>query len=190
MMKKLSKRAMSVLLAIGVLLSANIVGVSALDVKKDTEAVKTEVYADSNSNSEYVEPEYERADYMTDQQYQNLGFSSLEDPALFDENDTSNPLEGYEVSILSELYMGQGGYGKDYTADARIMENAKNYGDLDIDSLKKNILASNSSYINDANNGKNWQYQSSVTAAIKLGDLSSDEFIPDSVIQKIGRAHV
>lgn len=183
MMKKLSKRAMSVLLAIGVLLSANIVGVSALDVKKDTEAVKTEVYADSNSNSEYVEPEYERADYMTDQQYQNLGFSSLEDPALFDENDTSNPLEGYEVSILSELYMGQGGYGKDYTADARIMENAKNYGDLDIDSLKKNTLASNSSYINDANNGKNWQYQSSVTAAVKLGDLSSDEFIPDSVIQ-------
>lgn len=183
MIKKISMRVISVLLAIGVPLSANIVQVSASNEKNDTKAIKTEVYADSNSNPEYVKPEYERADYMTKQQYQNLGFSSLDDPSLFDKNDTSNPLDGYETSILSELYMGRGGYKENYKADASIMENAKTYEVLNINSLQKNSLASNGSYINDNSNGGKWKYQSSVTAAIKLGDLNSDEFIPDSIIQ-------
>lgn len=181
MLKRLSKKAISILLMITVLLSSNVLLVSALSDMKDTntDTDKKSVRSAASSPWEYVEPEYERADYMTSQQYKDLGFSLTKDPDLFDEEDDSNPLDGYEASILSELYMGRGGYDKDYEADAHIMENAKNYDGLSVSSLINNSLASNSSYINQ----DSWQYQSSVTAAIKLGKLNPNEYIPDSLIQ-------
>ncbi|MGN1202180.1 MAG: hypothetical protein ACI4RF_02720, partial [Eubacterium sp.] len=183
MIKKFSKRAMAILLSLVILLSVNVVQVLASIIENDTDTANTPAYTVGSSPSEYVEPEYARADYMTEQQYQNLGFSSLNDPESFDENDSSNPFEGYTVSVLSELYMGRGGYSKDYACDASIMENSKSYDGLNIDSLSNNILASNDCYINDAADNGKWQYQSSVTVAVKLGDLSSGEYIPDSIIQ-------
>lgn len=181
-------KAISLILTSGILLQAFVLpATAASDNAKTAEstsvASKTAKNTTAASPYDYVEPQYENASYMTDQQYKDLGFSSLNDPKEFSESDKSNPLEGYTPSILSELYMGRGGYGKDYTADAKIFENAKSYNDLNINTLGNNTLAKNDSYINDANNGKKWQYQSSTTAAIKLGDLSSKEYIPDSVIQ-------
>lgn len=71
-----------------------------------------------------------RADYMSKEQYSQLGFNSLPEPDAFDQNDTTNPLEGYKPSILSEIYMGQGNYSKGDACEAYIMENAKDYENL------------------------------------------------------------
>lgn len=182
MFTKNFRKVISIILTLGLLVPTIMIPASAVELKTETVSEASDSPKDV-SPYDYTEPQYENTDYMSEQQYKDLGFSSLTDPDEFSESDQSNPLDGYETSILSELYMGRGGYSKDYSADARIFENAETYGDLSIDSLNKNILASNGSYINDANNGKKWQYQSSVTEAVKLGDLSSKEFIPDSVIQ-------
>lgn len=182
MENKISKNVLSVLLTLSIFSSAFILPTSATEIESTTKTEKEVTAGTGSSDSEYVEPEYEQTDYMTEQQYQDLGFSSLEDPSLFDESDTSNPLEGYEASILSELYMGRGGYGADYTADAHLMENAATYDDLDLNSFENRTLARNSKYPHDANDGGDWNYQSSTTATIKLGDLSGSDYIPDSII--------
>lgn len=73
---------------------------------------------------------------MSKEQYSQLGFNSLPEPDAFDQNDTTNPLEGYKPSILSEIYMGQGNYSKGDACEAYIMENAKDYENLTMKNSK------------------------------------------------------
>lgn len=176
MLKKFSMKTLSVFLAMCISSSMFAVSANALNDNKITSKA---VPAEGQSE----EDEY-RGDYMTKDQYSQLGFNSLEDPELFDESDTTNPLEGYKPSILSELYMGQGNHDKYDVCEAYVMENAANYDGLDIEKFKSNKLSYSNKYENDkANGGGQWQYQTSTTRSIKLGDLSRGDYIKDSIIQ-------
>lgn len=181
-LKEISAKSLSVILSVCFLSSSVFVGsVNAVDYNTSTKDNGISSY--SEVKDEFDEAG-DRADYLSKEQYSQLGFSSLTDPDAFDENDTSNPLEGYEPSILSEIYIGEGNHDGGDKARAYIAENAKDYDSLDIQTLKNNNLSYSDSYYNQkgTNNGR-WQYQSSITKSIKLGDLSSDTYIKDSIIQ-------
>lgn len=182
-LKEISAKSLSVVLSACLLSSSVFVGsANAVDYSK-TSSKDSETSSYSETKDEFDEAG-DRADYLSKEQYSQLGFSSLTDPELFDENDTSNPLEGYEPSILSEIYIGEGNHDGGDKARAYIAENAKDYDSLDIQTLKNNNLSYSDSYYNQkgTNNGR-WQYQSSITKSMKLGDLSSDTYIKDSIIQ-------
>lgn len=184
MLKNFSVKTLSVFLAMCI--SSSMLAVPASAVGDYKTASENNLTSKSNEEQTSSQDEFEgddRADYMSKDQYSQLGFDELTDPELFDENDTTNPLEGYEPSILSELYMGQGNYGKNYECNAYIMENANSYDDLDIEKFKNNTLSYSDRYYNDKYNNGAWYYQSSVTKSIKLGDLSKGNYIKDSIIQ-------
>lgn len=181
MLKEFSVKTLSVILSMCIASAALTIPVGA--VSNGNTSVESDEKL-TGSSVEQFEEAGDRADYMSKEQYSQLGFSSLTDPDAFDENDTSNPLEGYEPSILSEIYIGEGNHDGGDKAKAYIAENAKDYDNLDIYKLKDNHLSYSDSYYNQkgTNDGR-WQYQSSITKSIKLGDLSSSNYIKDSIIQ-------
>lgn len=183
MLKEFSIKALSILLTTCISSSMFAVSATALNNEKtNTEIIPVQESSKKTISSE-SQTEDGRADYMSKEQYSQLGFTSLQDPGLFDENDTTNPLEGYKPSILSELYMGQGNYSKGDACEAYIMENAKDYENLTMKKLKDNKLSYTDRYYNDKAHGGKWQYQTSTTRSIKLGDLSGENYIKDSIIQ-------
>lgn len=126
---------------------------------------------------------YSQEDYMSKDQYAALGFSGLSDPAVFSEADTTNPMEGYQPQILSELFVGQMPIdGTPYKGNMKILENGKTFDDT----FKENggfslggTLVELKNY-NSQENGR--EYQTSSTVPIKLGDLSQSVNIKDSVV--------
>lgn len=185
MLKEFSIKALSILLTTCISSSMFAVSATALNNEKtSTEIIPVQESIKKTISSESQTEDDGRADYMSKEQYSQLGFNSFQDPELFDENDTTNPLEGYKPSILSELYMGQGNHSKGDVCEAYILENAKDYNSLDIETFKKNKLSYSNQYKNDkANAGGKRQYQTSTTRSIKLGDLSKEDYIKDSIIQ-------
>lgn len=185
MLKEFSIKALSIFLTMCISSSMFAVSANALNNEKtSTESIPVQKNSQKSVSSESQTEDDGRADYMSKEQYSQLGFNSLPDPELFDENDTTNPLEGYKPSILSELYMGQGNHSKGDVCEAYIMENAKDYNSLDIETFKKNKLSYSNQYKNDKANARGKrQYQTSTTRSIKLGDLSREDYIKDSIIQ-------
>ena len=185
MLKEFSVKALSILLTMCISSSMFAVSANALNnEKKGTESIPVQKSSQKSVSSESQTEDDCRADYMSKEQYSQPGFNSLQDPELFDENDTTNPLEGYKPSILSELYMGQGNHSKGDVCEAYILENAKDYNSLDIETFKKNKLSYSNQYKYDKANARGKrQYQTSTTRSIKLGDLSREDYIKDSIIQ-------
>lgn len=180
MLKNISIKVLSILLTTCISSSMFAVSATALNNEKtSTEIIPVQESIKKTISSE----ENGRADYMSKEQYSQLGFNSLPDPELFDENDTTNPLEGYKPSILSELYMGQGNYSKGDACEAYIVENVKDYENLSMEKLKDNKLSYTDRYHNDKAHGGKWQYQTSTTRSIKLGDLSGEDYVKDSIVQ-------
>lgn len=180
MLKEFSIKALSILLTACISSSMFAVSATALNNEK----TNTEIIPVQESSKKTISSEEDgRADYMSKEQYSQLGFNSLPEPDAFDQNDTTNPLEGYKPSILSEIYMGQGNYSKGDACEAYIMENAKDYENLTMKKLKDNKLSYTDRYYNDKAHGGKWQYQTSTTRSIKLGDLSGENYIKDSIIQ-------
>lgn len=180
MLKEFSIKALSILLTACISSSMFAVSATALNNEKTS----TEIIPVQESIKKTISSEEDgRADYMSKEQYSQLGFNSLPEPDAFDQNDTTNPLEGYKPSILSEIYMGQGNYSKGDACEAYIMENAKDYENLTMKKLKDNKLSYTDRYYNDKAHGGKWQYQTSTTRSIKLGDLSGENYIKDSIIQ-------
>lgn len=180
MLKNFSIKVLSILLTTCISSSMFAVSATALNNEKtSTEIIPVQESIKKTISSE----ENGRADYMSKEQYSQLGFNSLPDPGLFDENDTTNPLEGYKPSILSELYMGQGNYSKGDACEAYIVENVKDYENLSMKKLKDNKLSYTDRYYNDKAHGGKWQYQTSTTRSIKLGDLSGEDYVKDSIVQ-------
>lgn len=180
MLKNISIKVLSILLTMCISSSMFAVSATALNNEKtNTEIIPVQESIKKTISSE----ENGRADYMSKEQYSQLGFNSLPDPELFDENDTTNPLEGYKPSILSELYMGQGNYSKGDACEAYIVENVKDYENLSMKKLKDNKLSYTDRYYNDKAHGGKWQYQTSTTRSIKLGDLSGEDYVKDSIVQ-------
>ena len=180
MFKNVSIKVLSILLTTCISSSMFAVSATALNNEK----TNTEIIPVQESSKKTISSEEDgRADYMSKEQYSQLGFNSLPDPELFDENDTTNPLEGYKPSILSELYMGQGNYSKGDACEAYIVENVKDYENLSMKKLKDNKLSYTDRYYNDKAHGGKWQYQTSTTRSIKLGDLSGEDYVKDSIVQ-------
>lgn len=180
MFKNVSIKVLSILLTTCISSSMFAVSATALNNEK----TNTEIIPVQESSKKTISSEEDgRADYMSKEQYSQLGFNSLPDPELFDENDTTNPLEGYKPSILSELYMGQGNYSKGDACEAYIVENVKDYENLSMEKLKDNKLSYTDRYHNDKAHGGKWQYQTSTTRSIKLGDLSGEDYVKDSIVQ-------
>lgn len=184
-METVKKRVISVLLMMCMVFSMPGVNSSAQEINPESTQTDLTYMGTKDSENTGNTSEYQNADYMTGEQYKELGFSSLKAPEAFDENDTSNPLEDYSPSILSELYMARGGYDTNYGVSGFLMENAKTYDDLEMSKFVDNKLSSLNNYVYDKNHkdNYNWQYQSSATVAIKLGDLSTEKYIKDSIIQ-------
>ena len=183
MLKEFSIKALSILLTTCISSSMFAVSATALNNEKtSTEIIPVQESIKKTISSE-SQTEDGRADYMSKEQYSQLGFNSLPDPDAFDQNDTTNPLEGYKPSILSEIYMGQGNYSKGDACEAYIVENVKDYENLTMKKLKDNKLSYTDRYYNDKAHGGKWQYQTSTTRSIKLGDLSGENYIKDSIIQ-------
>ena len=121
MLKEFSVKALSILLTMCISSSMFAVSANALNnEKKGTESIPVQKISQKSVSSESQAEDDGRADYMSKEQYSQLGFNSFQDPELFDENDTTNPLEGYKPSILSELYMGQGNHSKGDVCEAWI----------------------------------------------------------------------
>lgn len=182
---KIIKRVISVSLMTCMLFSMPGISLAAQEVNPENVQTALINIEDRGTENKSDGSKYENMNYMTDEQYKDLGFTSLKDPEAFDEGDTSNPMENYEPSILSELYMARGGYDTNYGVSGFLMENAKTYDDLHMSKFMDNKLSSLNNYVYDKNHkdNYNWQYQSSTTVAIKLGDLSTGKYIKDSIIQ-------
>ena len=122
MFKNVSIKVLSILLTTCISSSMFAVSATALNNEK----TNTEIIPVQESSKKTISSEEDgRADYMSKEQYSQLGFNSLPEPDAFDQNDTTNPLEGYKPSILSEIYMGQGNYSKGDACEAYIMEMPK-----------------------------------------------------------------
>lgn len=185
MLKNFSVKTLSVFLAMCI--SSSMLAVPASAVGDYKTASENNLTSKSNEEQTSSQDEFEgdnRADYMSKDQYSQLGFGELKNPDLFDESDTTNPLEDYKPSILSEIYIGQGNYSGGDVCESYIVENAKDYNNLSMSKLKDNKLSYSNQYYKDKKNGGGrWQYQSSITKSIKLGNLSGENYIKDSIIQ-------
>ena len=93
----------------------------------------------------------DRQDNLSASQYSSFGFNDLSAPSTFDSSDTTNPLQGYTPTTLSELYVGQTNRNDDlpdFAGNFFIAENpsSASSSSLNLDNLAKNTIGSTQSY--------------------------------------------
>ena len=210
-MKNLLRRSLPILLTVMILTSlfgtafqtAFAVGSDETMPDSDTEVLpETNENADEVTNYDGEQDDLSKinaSDFMTEEQYSALGFSldretdfkaiTDEDGNVIDSDESSDavdPLDGYETNTINELFMGEGNRSKDWEQKGYLLQTAKDYPTSytnvkDSDSYFFGAFSQQSNIDYSDNAGRNYQFQ--ITEAIKIGNLNTDDYIPDSVIQ-------
>lgn len=118
----------------------------------------------------------EKNNYMTDAQYKKLFGVDLnsKDIAAFDPNNTDNPLEGYEPSVLSELFMGYMNRTNDYDGQFAVMENASNDSGFNMDTMWNTNYGNVNTYYGEDQNEDMYTHAIS-TIALTPGNLTEED---------------
>lgn len=106
------------------------------------QSIGAEVFADYPPKEDLVTQSYSNEiNAMTDEDYAKFGLINSS-PAEFDPNDTSNPLEGFETSILSELYVADMNRYEKWQGSFKVCEDTEELSAnaLNVDSMGKRLV--------------------------------------------------
>ncbi len=121
------------------------------------------------------EVDTEKNNYMTDSQYKKLFGVDLNTKEIdeFDPDNTEHPLEGYEPSILNELFLGYMNRTNNYDGYFAVMENATADTDFDMNTMwNTNYGGANKYYGEDSNED---MYTHAInTIALTPGNLTDE----------------
>ncbi len=117
----------------------------------------------------------EQNNYMTDSQYKKLFGVDLNSKEIeaFDPNNTDNPLDGYEPSVLSELFLGYMNRTNNYDGQFAVMENASKDSGFNIDTMWNTNYGGINTYYGEDQNEDMYTHAIS-TIALTPGDMTEE----------------
>ncbi|MDO4746371.1 MAG: hypothetical protein Q4B18_07425 [Bacillota bacterium] len=140
--------------------------------------VEVQATSDDPYNVEKLEGtvDTEKNNYMTDDQYKKLFGVDIDskDVDAFDPDDTDNPLEGYEPSVLSELFLGYMNRTDNYDGKFAVMENASDDSGFDMNTMWNTNYGGVNTYYGENQNEDMYTHAIS-TVALTPGNLSDDD---------------
>lgn len=97
----------------------------------------------------------EQQNYMTDSQYEELLGMDLSSKTIdaFDPDDTYNPLDGYQPTVLSELFLGYMNRTDNYDGYFTVMENVSSDDEFDVESMWNTNYGGNTEYYGEDYDG-------------------------------------
>lgn len=116
----------------------------------------------------------EQQNYMTESQYESLGINvASKDVDAFDPDNTYNPLDGIQPTILNELFLGYMNRTDNYDGYFTVMENVSNDNEFDIDSMWSTNYGGNIRYYGE-NSNEDMHTHAINTIALTPGDLTEE----------------
>lgn len=118
----------------------------------------------------------EQQNYMTDSQYKKLLGIDINSKTVdaFDPDDTYNPLDGYQPSVLSELFLGYMNRTDNYDGEFAVMENASSDSGFNIDKMWNVNYGGVNTYYGENQNSDMYTHAIS-TIALTPGNLTDED---------------
>ncbi len=117
----------------------------------------------------------EQQNYMTDSQYKKLLGIDLSSKTVdaFDPDDTYNPLDGYQPTVLNELFLGYMNRTNNYDGYFTVMENASNDSGFNMNTMWNTNYGGNIKYYGEDSNEDMFTHAIN-TIALTPGDMSEE----------------
>ncbi|MCD8364928.1 MAG: InlB B-repeat-containing protein [Clostridiales bacterium] len=116
---------------------------------------------------------------LSDEAYEEFGLS-LSSPDEFDPDDETNPLEDYEATIISELYLGAMNVEDHWTGDFRVMNDVSELSasNLSVSSMSNDLVGDTYSYKNNYEENKDdYEVQTTNSCSLDYDGDGTDELV-------------